>query len=79
MKNILLIVISLTGFINLYAQTPLGTEMTYQGQLKDNNGNLLTGQFDFKFLAFDSPNDGSGSNLASLTIEDVELTNGIFT
>jgi uncharacterized protein YbjQ (UPF0145 family) len=61
------------------AQTPLGTEFTYQGELNDSSGNPLTGQYDFKFVAYDASNDGTGTNLATITIEDVQVTDGIFT
>ena len=61
------------------AQTPLGTEFTYQGELKDSLGNPLTGTYDFQFIAFDAQDSGMGNNLGSFTADDVTLENGIFT
>lgn len=63
----------------LYAQTPLGEEFSYQGELNDANGNPHEGVFDFKFVAFDAKDDGLGNNLGQFVAEDVTVSNGIFT
>ncbi len=63
----------------LSAQTPLGEEFSYQGELKDTNGNPHDGVFDFKFVAFDAKDDGMGNNLGQFVAEDVTVNNGIFT
>ena len=61
------------------AQMPLGTEFTYQGELKDASGNPLSGQYDFKFIAFDTLADGTGMNLGTVIVENTQVNNGVFT
>jgi hypothetical protein len=78
MKKIILIIIALS-WTSLYAQTPLGEEFTYQGELIDSSGNPHDGLFDFKFTAFDTPTDGTGNNLGQFVADDVLVTDGIFT
>jgi hypothetical protein len=73
----LIILFLLAG--NVLAQTPLGTEFTYQGELKDNLGNPLTGSYDLKFVAFDASADGMGNNLGTSFANDIQATNGVFT
>ncbi len=63
---------------NSMAQTALGSEFTYQGELEFNN-TVAEGVFDFKFVLFDAQDDGSGANLGNLTVEDVQVTQGVFT
>ena len=63
----------------LKAQTPLGEEFTYQGELNDFNGNPHNGIFDFKFVAYDALTDGTGNNLGQFIAQDVQVNNGIFT
>ncbi len=73
------IVMAMFVMVNVMAQTPLGTEITYQGELKDNLDNPLTGQYDFKFVAFDTLNDGTGNLLGTVILDNVQVTNGVFT
>lgn len=58
------------------AQTPLGTAFTYQGKL-DSNGAALTGVADFTFRLFDAA--VAGNQLAAVTLDDVPITDGLFT
>ena len=74
--TILLLTISIN---NAHAQTPLGEEFTYQGELNDFNGNPHNGIFDFKFVAYDALTDGTGNNLGQFIAQDVQVSNGIFT
>ena len=59
------------------AQTPLGTALTYQGQLSD-GGIPLDGSADLEFRVFDTPVGGTrlGSVVAA---SNVAVTDGIFT
>lgn len=72
MKNITLIILSIY-ISNAYAQTPLGTEFTYQGELNNSSGNPHNGEFDFKFIAYDAQEDGSGTNLGTSLAADHDL------
>ena len=78
MKIILLIILGI--YLNTtFAQTPLGTEFTYQGELNNANGNPHQGDFDFQFIAYDAQDDGSGNDLGTSLADDVTVNNGIFT
>jgi hypothetical protein len=58
------------------AETPLGTEFTYQGQLKQ-AGQLLNGSADFVFNLYDA---ASGGNLlGSQALNGVAVNGGLFT
>ncbi len=59
------------------AADPLGSEFTYQGELKQ-AGTSASGSFDFEFGLFDSP-DGGVSLVAPIQYEDVTVADGIFT
>lgn len=51
------------------------TAFTYQGQLKDSSG-PVTGTYDFRFTLYSAQTEGE--NLGSIEIEDLVLTNGLF-
>ena len=57
-------------------QVPLDSDFSYQGELRFNNS-LANGVFDFQFAAFDALE--LGNQLAEIIVEDVDVTNGIFT
>lgn len=59
------------------AQTPLGTTLSYQGQL-NTGGSPLNGSADFEFRAFDAP---VGGNLlgTSVAVSNIMVVNGVFT
>lgn len=59
-----------------FAQAPLGTAFTYQGQLKS-EGQPYTGTCDFQFGLYDAPS--VGTSLGNLTLTEVPLTEGYFT
>ncbi len=65
------------------AQVPVGTEFTYQGQLKD-DGRPADGAADFKFRLFDSATSGSqmGATLVfdgqTGNASEITLENGLF-
>ena len=57
----------------LYAQTPVGTAFTYQGQLKD-GGLPAEGNYDLRFRLYDDPN--AGAQVGSDTYADDWLVSG---
>jgi len=59
-----------------FAQAPLGTAFTYQGQLKS-EGQPYTGTCDFQFGLYDVPT--GGTPLGNLPLTGVPLTEGFFT
>jgi hypothetical protein len=59
------------------AQTPQGTAFTYQGRLTD-GGSPAAGSYDLQFAVFDAATGGSKFGPV-LTLEDVTVTNGLFT
>jgi len=61
----------------LLAQTPLGTDFTYQGQLKS-AGIAALSTADFQFLLFDAESDGLQIG-ATLSKPNVGIVNGLFT
>ncbi len=63
-------------FTSLSAQTPLTNTFTYQGELKFTN-TLADGAFDFEFNVFDV--ETGGTVLETVVVEDVIVTNGVFT
>ncbi len=67
----------------LYAQTPLTTGFTYQGQLKQ-TGVPLTGTADFEFSLWDAvgagdPPTGGNQVGSTLSVPAVSVSNGLFT
>lgn len=78
-KYLIIMVFMLVSLGNIHAGTLLGTDFTYQGELKDEFDSPLTGTYDFKFVAFDTKDDGTGTIQVQVVVEDVLVTNGIFT
>ena len=78
MKKIIVITLIILSWTSLNA-IPLGTEFTYQGELKDSAGNPHNGTFDFQFEAFDLSVANSGVSLGFFVADDVEVVDGIFT
>ncbi len=76
MKNISVLLLVIT--INVYAQ--IDNEFTYQGELIFNSA-PANGDFDFKFVAYDSEDDGTGNVLSTVTIDSptINVTDGVFT
>ena len=56
---------------------PAGTAFTYQGRLSD-NGTAVTGPFDLQFMLYTAAVGGTAVG-AILTVNDVAVTNGLFT
>lgn len=59
-----------------FAQAPITTAFAYQGRLNV-NGSPANGQYDFRFQLSDAPT--LGFLLATQDIENVQVTNGLFT
>ena len=57
---------------------PLGTNFTYQGQLKQSN-TLANGAFDFEFRLFDTDAGGIAIAPSPILAEDISVVDGIFT
>ncbi|RMF01397.1 MAG: hypothetical protein D6768_10700, partial [Chloroflexi bacterium] len=53
-----------------------GTAFTYQGRLTD-GGSPANGVYDFQFTAYDAAT--GGNNVGSTTVQDVTVTDGLFT
>jgi len=60
-----------------FAQAPLGTAFTYQGQLKS-EGQPYTGTCDFQFGLYDVPTEGTSLG-DPIVLTEVPLTEGFFT
>ena len=76
-KWLVVIAVAVIGSMAAVAQTPLGTEFTYQGQLKD-GGVPANDDYDFLFRLFDSPNAGTQVG-ADVLIDDWPVAGGLFT
>jgi len=63
-----------------YAQTPVGTAFTYQGQLKQ-AGVPVDNTADFEFTLWDDPNSTDPGNLVAgpLAADNVDVEGGLFT
>jgi len=59
-------------------QSTVGTAFTYQGRLTDDQGEPLTGAYDFEFRLYDS-SGGSGQIGSTITVNDEQLDGGRFT
>lgn len=57
---------------------PLGTAFTYQGQLRDNNGNAINSTCDFRFTLYDALTAGAQAG-APLTKTGIAVDKGYFT
>ena len=57
---------------------PLGTNFTYQGQLKQSNA-VANGAFDFEFRLFDTDAGGIAIAPSPILAEDISVVDGIFT
>ncbi len=55
-----------------------GTAFTYQGRLNDSNG-PVTGLFDFEFRIFDAASAGIDLSDPPVLLEEMSVTNGVFT
>ncbi|RMF38282.1 MAG: hypothetical protein D6759_01180 [Chloroflexi bacterium] len=55
----------------------LGTGFTYQGRLADNNGNPLSGTYDFQFKLYDASTGGSQVG-STVTKSGVSVSGGLF-
>lgn len=76
--NLLALAVLLAWAEHSGAQVNLGTAITYQGQLID-AGAPASGPYDLRFALFNTAAD-EGSEVGSpLTLEDVPITNGVFT
>jgi N-acetylneuraminic acid mutarotase len=64
------------AFISSAFSAPLGTAFTYQGKLHE-AGQPAQGTFEFEFTLFDALT--GGNNLGIVTVEEVPVTNGLFT
>ncbi len=73
---ILLTILSVAHQAAVFAGTPVGTTISYQGQLKE-AGVPLNGNVDLKFELFDAEFDGNPIG-APLLIEDVPVVKGLF-
>ena len=76
-KWLVVIAVAVIGSMAAVAQTPLGTEFTYQGQLKD-GGIPANDDYDFLFRLFDSPNAGTQVG-GDVLIDDWSVSDGLFT
>ena len=61
--------------VQAQAQTNIDNTFTYQGELNFNN-QPANGQFDFKFEFYQS--QAGGVSITSLTVENIDVNNGIF-
>jgi hypothetical protein len=62
-----------TNNINNYCSRPI----TYQGRLTDGSNASPTGQYDLQFELYE--NNAGGTALATVALENVQVTNGVFT
>ncbi|MBI1827561.1 MAG: tail fiber domain-containing protein [Planctomycetes bacterium] len=78
MRNRIQLAVCIGGFIQLASVfgTPVSSEITYQGQLK-NNGEPLEGTVQLAFKFFDV--EAGGSPLATQTFPGVHVEHGLFT
>lgn len=63
--------------VSAVGAAPIGTAFNYQGFLKD-AGAPASGQYDFKFNLLDSEDPLTAAELASTTVLDVEVIDGLF-
>ncbi|MFN0135470.1 MAG: hypothetical protein ACKVS9_05045 [Phycisphaerae bacterium] len=75
-ESIVLGVAAWTASVTAFAQTPLGTVFTYQGQLKE-SGSPASGLYDIRFQLFLT--SSGGLPLATSCADDVNVDDGLFT
>ena len=73
---VLLMILSVAHQAAVFAGTPVGTTITYQGQLKE-TGVPLNGNVDLQFELFDAEVDGNPI-VSPLLLEDVPVVKGLF-
>jgi hypothetical protein len=59
-------------------QAAVGTAFTYQGQLTDDQGNPLTGSYDFEFELYDGSGSGANQVGSAITVSGKQVDNGLF-
>jgi hypothetical protein len=57
----------------------VGTAFTYQGELTDDQGTPLTGQYDFEFRLYDASGSGAAQVESAVTADDTQVDGGRFT
>jgi hypothetical protein len=67
----------LLGQSAAYAQTPVGTDFTYQGQLIE-SGSPANGDYDFVFQLFDAAVSPGPQVGGDVTVDDWPVANGLF-
>ena len=77
MKNTITILVLMCVNCNIFAQTPIDTDFTYQGELIFNN-QLVTGDYDFEVTAFDAITNGTDYD-APFSVDAISVVNGVFT
>jgi hypothetical protein len=73
----LLICLALPWAASVLNAAPIATAFTYQGKLSD-GGSPATGAYDLRFTLYDEPS-GGGSPAGPITLNEVGITNGLFT
>jgi len=74
---VLLLLVMIQTMTLAHAQTPIGAEFTYQGELTFNE-QAAEGLYDFEISAYDALENGNQTG-SPLTVNAVEVNNGIFT
>ena len=75
-SSLLAAILTLTWLLNASVALAQTTSFTYQGKLEV-SGSPANGVFDFQFKLFDSVSGGLQDG-STITVEDVQVTNGIF-
>jgi hypothetical protein len=60
------------------SQVAVGTAFTYQGRLTDDEGNPLTGAYDFEFRLYDGSGAGAGQVGQTVSVNDEHVGEGLF-
>ena len=74
---VLLLLVMIQAMTLAHAQTSIGTEFTYQGELTLNE-QAAEDLYDFEISAYDALENGNQTG-SPLTVNAVEVNNGIFT
>ncbi len=75
MKNLIIPLVFILISLQLSAQTELGSELTYQGNLTV-NGVPVDGSYDFDLYAYDTAS--GGTQLAQFFVDDADVNQGFF-